>query len=600
MSEKTWRTRALAVGAGIGATALALAACTTPGGGGNDGGNTSAPVVDTEVSLAEVNELSTFNPSTPAGNSDINAKVWYATHDTFAYINDQMEVVPNEGFGTMEKVSEDPLTVKYTLNDDLKWSDGEPITTDDLLLGWAVSSGYFDDATLDDAGDVASGTQYFSIAGSTVGVHDTQVPEVSEDKKSLTLVYDTPFVDWNLVWLINNTENSVPIHVVAEKAGVTVEDLVDAILTTPKGDPAAPVTPNPVLKAAADFWNTGFDVTSLPDDPDLYLSNGPFMVDSWEPTQSLTLVENPEYTGDHKAQFSTLVFRFVGDGPAQVTALQNGEVDVINPQAGGDTLTQLNALSDVQVLTGPQLAYDHVDISFRGEFADPKVREAFMRVIPRQQIVDTVIKPVNPDAEVLNSQIYVTSQGDVYDESVKQNGSDAYEEVDIEGAKELLAGRTPTVRILYNINNPNRVAAFEAIQATATEAGFNVVDMGDPKWSSLLPTDGYDVSIFGWISPGVGNASIPQIFASFGGSNFTGLNDPAIDKLANDIQVMIDEGDLEEANMKVDKLIFDNYYGLPLFQSPGVTAHTDRVEGVTYMANQTGPVWNFWEWAAAE
>ncbi len=146
----------------------------------------------------------------------------------------------------------------------------------------------------------------------------------------------------------------------------------------------------------------------------------------------------------------------------------------------------LESIEGIQILTGPQLSYDHVDLSHRGDWADPTVREAFMKIIPRQQIVDTVVKPINPDAEVLNSQTYVTSQTEPYEKTIQTNGSDAYAEVDIEGAKELLAGRTPTARILYNINNPNRVAAFEAIQATATEAGFVVEDIGREDWSAQL------------------------------------------------------------------------------------------------------------------
>lgn len=587
MSNTMWRKRVLAVGAGLGVAALALSACSAPGGGNES----NAPVVDTQVILAETNELTSFNGVTPQGNLDINSKVSYATHETFAYVNDQMEIVPNEAFGTMTKTSDDPLTIEYKLNDGLKWSDGDPIDTDDLMLGWAIASGYFDDATFDEEGTVTSGTQYFSIAASTAGINGTEVPTASDDKKTLTLVYDTPYVDWNLQWLLDQ-----PIHVVADKSGTTVEDLVDAIATTPRGNPDAPAAPNATLKAAADFWNTGFDATSLPDDPSLYLSNGPFIVDSWEPTQSVTLVANPEYTGDKKPTFSTLVFRFVGDAQAQVTALQNGEVDIINPQAGGDTLTALEALDGIQILSGAQLAYDHVDISFKGEFADPDVREAFMKVIPRQQIVDTVVKPVNPDAEVLNSQIYVTSQTEPYAKTIEQNGSDEFADLDVEGAKALLAGRTPTVRILYNINNPNRVAAFEAIQATATEAGFVVQDVGREDWGSQLGSDIYDVSIFGWISPGVGNGTIPQIFASDGGSNFNGVNVPEIDELGQAIQTMTDPADVEAANLQVDKLLFEARYGLPLFQSPGLEAHTDRISGVTFMANQTGPVWNFWEW----
>ncbi|MGF3053590.1 ABC transporter family substrate-binding protein [Microbacterium sp. YY-03] len=598
MSNKTWRKRALATTAGLGFSALILAGCTTPGATDPSTkpseGTGSGEVVDATITLAEANEVTSFNVNTPQANLDINSKLSYATHDTFGYVNDKLEIVPNEGFGTYEKVSDDPLTVKYTLNKGLEWSDGDAIDTDDLVFGWAVESGYFDDASFDAEGNVTSGTQYFTIAGSTEGIRDSKITEVSDDKLSLTIEYDTPFVDWNLVWLLEQ-----PVHVVAEKAGVTVDEIVGAITDGKKGDTAAPAAPIEPLVKAAEVFNSAFDATSLPDDPSLYLSNGPFIVDSWEPTQSMTLKVNENYKGTLKPAYSSLVFRFIGDSQAQVSALQNGEVDIINPQAATDTLTALQAIPTATVLTGDQLSYDHVDINFKGEFADPTVREAFMKVIPRQQIVDTLIKPINPEATVLNSQVYVTSQGKVYEDSAKNNGSSAYADVDVEGAKALLAGKTPTVRILYNINNPNRVAAFEAISAKATEAGFVVENVGDAKWGSMLGSDVYDVSIFGWISPGVGNVSIPQIFATNGGGNYNGISVPEIDELASQIMVQTDDAGIVEIGQKVDKLLFDNYYGLPLFQSPGVIAHSDRVSGVTYMANQTGPIWNYWEWTAA-
>ena len=46
----------------------------------------------------------------------------------------------------MEKVSDNPLTVKYTINEGVKWSDGTPVTAADLVLQWAAFSGYYDDA----------------------------------------------------------------------------------------------------------------------------------------------------------------------------------------------------------------------------------------------------------------------------------------------------------------------------------------------------------------------------------------------------------------------------------------------------------------------
>lgn len=591
MSAMTWRKRALAAGAGIGIAALALTACSTAGNNTDD--NTDA-VVDTQVTIAETNEFTSTNSASATGNLDINSKIAYFTRAGFYYIDDEYNVVPDESFGKMEKVSDDPLQVKYTLQDGLTWSDGEAINTDDLVFGWAVASGIFDDASFDDEGNVTTGTQYFQYAGSTQGLLTSTITDVSDDKLSLTVEYDTPFVDWELNGLIDQ-----PVHVVAEKAGVDQEELVQTILDSPRGDVDAPVAPNETLKAAADFWNTGFDMTSLPDDESLYLSSGPFKIASWEPTQSITLELNDSYTGDLKPNFSTVVVRFIGDPQAQVSALQNGEVDVIVPQASSDTLTALEALDGVKVLQGDQLSYDHIDLTFAGVFAEQNVREAFLKTIPRQQLVDSLMKPVNPEAEVLNSQLFVPAQSS-YDAAVAANGSDAYAEVDIEGAKELLAGATPTVRVMYNINNPNRVASFQAIQASAAQAGITVEDVGREDWGSQLGSDIYDAVIFGWISPGVGNGTIPQIFASFGGSNFNQYANDTVDEIAQEIPVTLDTDKIDELTIEADTQLFGDAYGLPLFQSAGLEAHTDRIEGITYMGNQTGPIWNFWEWTVAE
>ena len=197
MSDKTWRKRALVVAAGVGVSAVVLAGCTSPG--GTDGGNESSEeVTDTQIILAETNEVTSFNDATPQSNLDINGKLDYVTHEDFSYVNDQMEVVPNDrvrhhGEGLRRPADRRVHAERRTCSG----PTATPIDTDDLLLGWAVASGYFDDATFDEEGAVTAGTQYFTIAGSTVGVNGTEVPEVSEDKKKLTLVYDTPYVDWN-------------------------------------------------------------------------------------------------------------------------------------------------------------------------------------------------------------------------------------------------------------------------------------------------------------------------------------------------------------------------------------------------------------------
>ena len=102
------------------------------------------------------------------------------------------------------------------------------------------------------------------------------------------------------------------------------------------------------------------------------------------------------------------------------------------------------------------------------------------------------------------------------------------------------------------------------------------------------------------LSPGVGNAALPQIFAAGGGGNYNGYSNPRATELANESQFVTNDDELNKIKFEIDRLAFEDNYGLPLFQSPGLIAHTDRVSGVTYMANQTGPIWNFWEWTVGE
>ncbi|NKX50067.1 ABC transporter family substrate-binding protein, partial [Arthrobacter deserti] len=132
------------------------------------------------------------------------------------------------------------------------------------------------------------GTNYFDYAGDTSGLNLTAQPEVGDDGRSITLTYAKPYADWEIAFGgVSDGGVGLPAHGVAEKAGLADEQaLVDLIQGPEKGDPENPVAPNAELKKVADVWNTGFDTKSLPSDAGLYLSTGPFIVDSITPDQS--------------------------------------------------------------------------------------------------------------------------------------------------------------------------------------------------------------------------------------------------------------------------------------------------------------------------
>jgi peptide/nickel transport system substrate-binding protein len=277
-------------------------------------------------------------------------------------------------------------------------------------------------------------------------------------------------------------------------------------------------------------------------------------------------------------------------------------VDIISPQPSAGTedlfaglIEQGNTLERYN-----QSGYDHLDLNFSGPFAEEDVREAFLKTVPRQAIVDAVVGDLLPDAKPLDSHVFLPAQPK-YPDTVKNNGSSDFAEVDIEAARALLDGDTPTVRILYNRDNPNRAEAFALIRDSAAQAGFQVVDGGQSSadWAKSLGGSGYDAALLGWIGTGAGVSRVPQIFRTGSGSNFNGFSDADADEAMEQLARTTDLGKQDELLAEIDRRIWENAYGLPLYQTLGTTAFGPRITGVKSSSGPLGVWWNVWEWRLA-
>lgn len=598
-----------AAGATIAAAALVLSGCTAA--------PQSEIVEGTSLNVAWNQPFYSFNGSTSFGNATANNNIVYATNSGFAYYNDVPELVQDESFGSYEKVSDDPLVIKYTIADGVKWSDGTDVDAADLLLNWAALSGSqntpaFDptDFTDPDTGeftdDFPTDVVFFDSgqdpeSPSGIGLV-SEVPEIGDDNKSLTLTYDSPYVDWETAM----TSAGLPAHIIAEKAleldeDVDAKEAKDAIIKAVQDNDAA------ALAKISNFWNQGFNFTEMPSDKDVLVSNGPYTITDFKADQYITLTANEAYTGDNKPKIETVTVRFITDPLAAVQALQNGEVDIISPQATADVATALDETEGVTVVGGYEGTYEHIDLQFdkskSGHFNDPLIREAFMKVIPRQEIVDKLIKPLQPDAEVRNSQLFLPG-AEGYDEAVAANGSDAYTDVDIEGAKALLAEagvKSPEVCMLFASTNPRRVNEFQLIQQSANQAGFNVTDCSSEDWGGLLGTPGaYDASLFGWQSTSLGVTNSSPTFKTNGINNLNYYSNPEVDDLLDQLDKEFDAAKQIEIQTEIEKLLWADNYGVTVFQFPAVTAFSDRVTNISPSTLAPTIFWNIWDWEPTE
>ncbi|MCK6057777.1 ABC transporter family substrate-binding protein [Micrococcus luteus] len=513
-----------------------------------------------------------------------NSAVVDRMFSSFWYFGTDGSIIPNKDFGTYEKTSDDPLTVKYTISDDAKWSDGTPVTAGDFIFHWAANN--------DTVKAEGSETPLFDSISFEQGKYIPEAPEGEADGKEFTVTYPEPYADWEIL-----ISTALPAHIVAKEAGMSFEELV----TAAKEKDVEALTP------AAEFWNDGWDFSpgELPD-ASLVPSMGPykFKDGGWQAGQSITLEANPEYWGTPAAT-KELVLRFA-DPKTHVQALQNGDLDVIEPQATVDTLQQLEALGDdVNVQTGDQLTWEHVDYN-RGEgsvFADsPELREAFALCLPRQQIVDNLIKPIYADAQVMNLREVFPFQ-DKYQEVVDAAYPKEMDQPNIEKAKELVEKSgvsKPTVRLGYQAGNQRRTETVALIKSSCDQAGFDVQDANSPVFfKEVMPAGDYDAALYAWAGSGQ-KASGANIYQSDGAQNQQSYNNPEVDAAWDKLATSLDENEQLEQVKTIEKLLWEDFQAIPLYAHPGLVGHKADVANVRDTAAQSGALWNVEQWVRVQ
>lgn len=604
------------------ASAIVLAGCSQP--------YESEVVEGTEITIAYNENFFHFNDSSGAGNNTANGNVKYLVDSGFLYYDNAPELVRHEAYGTFEKTSDDPLTVEYEINEDVVWSDGVPVTAADLLLQWAAMSGNVES----DPAFAPATTAGLSLV--------TEVPEVDGNK--ITLVYDDAYVDWELAldqgvsahgtyalafpdeytevqtaydaYIASGDEGDLESYQEAAKEfGEAAQEKVVTAIT--EGDAE-------VVGKLAQAWNEDYAYTTMPDNPAAYLSSGPYVISEIVEDSHITVSANPLYTWGESPKFEEITIRTIGDATAALQALENGELDIWTGQPTADTLQIAEGIDTASIEQRDSSSFEHVDLTLNngGPF-DPetyggdeekalKVRQAFLLSLPRQEIVDKIIKPLAPEAEVRNSHLIIPG-AEGYDELVAENGSDFYAETDIDAAKALLAevGVTTPVEVgfWYPEGNVRRGQIFELVAASAAKAGFTVVDESEPDWAftdpSIEPINPHDATIFAWQSTSLAIAGSDQIYGTYEdplqkGGNYSGYSNPAVDEGLSTLEVTTDPAEQLQLQIGIEKALFEDAYGLPVFQHPGLLVWSDNVTGVSDNPLSPTYLWNFWEWTPAD
>lgn len=560
------------------------------------------------VVVSTDHQFSSLNAATAAGRTPGSTLVRGLVQSRLTNMDDNGGTTVNTQMGTVEKLSDDPLTVRYTLASTAVWSDGVPVTPADLLLEWAARSGQFDEVVpaVDGDGEVVDIDPDKLVSFAAASAALVQVPAVpTVDGQSLTLVYETPAADWQHALDVN-----LPAHVVGELAladGLNVDASSTSNPSTDSpstgasnanspsadssaGDSSSAATSSASTAASASapsatsasvaasepdrwarevsaaivnadraalvqisqVWRDLGERDQLVEHPEWAVTTGPYRIT--ELTASTVVMEpNPEYLGSDPGTTPHVVVRSDLDPLAQIEAVQTGEVDVALPIDAVDVRAAA-ADADLGLRTGAGATMQLIVNEYDGSPFDPKDlaaaerRKRFIQAASMPQVVDAVDNPP--------SQVILAQFGSRWAAAAAPSSAPA-------ATAAAAVGEPVTVRLLVDVNDPVRAALVKALQTAAEPAGFvvTVVD-GDFPTALWVQPQTWDAVLMPVVQDQLPVAAVAARWDSNGVTNVTHHQDPSLDSLLDAALVQVDPekqaetlADLHESLQQADVVL---------------------------------------------
>lgn len=118
------------------------------------------------------------------------------------------------------------------------------------------------------------------------------------------------------------------------------------------------------------------------------VGTGPFKFVEWKRNDTITLEKNPDYWNPGYPKVDKLVFKVIPENTARLTALINGEIDLMDGLNPDDAET-VEANSDLQLILRPSMNIGYIGFNVeKAPFDNPKVREAISYAINKPAIIE--------------------------------------------------------------------------------------------------------------------------------------------------------------------------------------------------------------------
>ena len=249
-------------------------------------------------------------------------------------------------------VSDDGLTFTFKLRDGIKFHNGEPVTSDDVL--------YTVDRMLDPE-RLSKNTEWMDMIKGAVDVIDGKTESVLDtgffitDDQNFSIVLEEPYAPFL------------------------------AMLTTP-----AWTIVNREAGDKADEAGGGAVNSLFGSDPAYFTGCGPFVLKEWVLNDHVYMETNPDYYRG-ASQLDGILLKIVGDAETERMMFDNGQIDIFDMDHAIDQLPNYLATRPDNIVKKQVLGTSYLSINQNIEpFGDVRVRKALQMALDRDTLCQTL------------------------------------------------------------------------------------------------------------------------------------------------------------------------------------------------------------------
>jgi len=495
-------------------------------------------------------DVGTLDPNRMSWMQDI--RIGYALWEgLYALDPDSLNPIP----GAAEKIdlSEDKLTYTFHLRDNGKWSNGDPVTSNDFLFAWR--------RMLEEPGDYTYLFYYIKGARPYSEGFEKNPKSMNFD----TVAIKAPDPKTLVVTLSNPTPFFPDIVAFA---------------------PMFPLNQKSMEKFRRTDNATGrttYDSTFI--QPPNLITNGPFMLTRWQLKVGQTLTKNPHYWDAKNVLCNTIESQNYDDPLLAFQKYEQNAVDWL-ADTTGDIAAQLRDAGRKDVKIFPSFGTYFYSFNClptlpggrKNPFADVRVRQALTMAIDKRPIVRNVTKLV----EEITS-VYVPPTFPKY----KKPTGIAY---DVEKAKQLLSqagypdGKNfPQLKLMFNTEfNDHKLIAEIISRQWKQRLNINIELDGIEikQFQTRLHDKDYDVSRASWYGDYNDISTFTDKYLSDSLNNDSGWKNPDYDRLLREAEKESDPQKRFDLLSQAEQILVTEVPILPLFHYVNKYVMRDNVKGI--------------------